>query len=172
MTQSQIDQIKWMPKFAVLNKTNKSMLLYDYEPTNEYIKENFAAIATNMAPAQNPLANSASSSSSTSSFDVRQNQPNEPPESAATTTTHKGNDLVYRLDASIRKELFISYWRNRISKFELILTDPNEEKLFNYHRKNSMVGFSDEITARDSGEHRKSILFIEKSYKKNKLTQT
>jgi hypothetical protein len=142
MTQSQIDSLKWVPKFAVLDKTSKSMLLYDYEPTNEYIKENFNAIQTSAAN-----QTSSSSSSSTSSFDAHNNNNNPSLE----RKNLLGNDLVYRLDSSIRKELFISYWRNRISKFELMLADPHEEKLLNYHRKNSLVGFSEDLASRDSG---------------------
>jgi hypothetical protein len=117
LTQTQLDTLKWIPKFTVVNKRNKSILLYDYEPTNEYIKENFNAI--HQQQQHGVVADDNSEDAQMPSFN----------------NTGKLNDFVYRLDNSIRKELFINYWRNRVTKFELNLADKTEEKLLNYHTK-------------------------------------
>lgn len=132
MSQAQIDSIKWAPKFAVLNKQTRSMLLYDYEPTTDYIKENFNAIASTLSSARSqssrshqqssnipnaPSNHSSSSSYSSESTISSLEQPKQ-------LKLSNGPDVAYRLDGSIRKELFINYWRNRITKFELSLGDP------------------------------------------------
>ena len=110
------------------------MLLYDYEPTSEYIKENFNEISSQMTATSNKSA----SSSSSSSFET------DTTDTGISSNSKTGSDLVYRIDASIRKELFINYWRNRISRFELNLADSNEEKLLNYHFNRTDGGFGDD----------------------------
>jgi hypothetical protein len=54
-------------------------------------------------------------------------------------------DTNYRLDNSIRKELFVNYWRNRLSRFDLNLIEESNIHLppgagGNHHLSNRDIG--------------------------------
>ena len=80
--------LKWLPKFAVVNKLDKSILLYDYEVSNETVASSFN-ITKPKVNAKYP---------DQGHFD----QPLK----------------ILKMDNSVKRENFIQYWRNKSENFE------------------------------------------------------
>lgn len=80
--------LKWLPKFAVVNKFEKTILLYDYEVSNETVASSF----TNSKPQSN--------SQFTDQVHFSQSL------------------KILKMDNSVKRENFIQYWRNKSENFE------------------------------------------------------
>lgn len=105
---SLIDNLKWIPKFAVINRETKSVLLYDYEPSNEVVSNNFRSIKQ--------FSNRKESIDHVS---VKKHAFNSDDSNQQATIVSDS----YRLDNSPNSELFVKYWKNRIQKFDSSNTD-------------------------------------------------
>lgn len=125
---SMSDNLKWIPKFAVISKVDKIILLYDYEPSNEILINNLDSVrmAANLGKQGEKQYAETSATSSSSKIDIN-----------------------YRLDNCVRKDMFVSYWRNRLHKFDLNLNDSkydeansnlNQFTIANHHLSNRDIG--------------------------------
>ena len=111
-----LNNLKWIPKFAVANKQDKSVLLYDYEPSNDIIASNFEQFSSkNTSNTQSGVLLNINETAQASNNNNNNNQ----------TVS-----LNYRLDNSIKYEPFLSHWRNKASKFDI---DKNiDDNYFDY----------------------------------------
>lgn len=89
-----------MPKFAVVNKQDKSVLLYDYEPTN---------VLNTRQMMSSDLVDGMTTTTTTTMGAADLNS----------GPTAWCSPLIYRLDNSVKKENFINYWRNKSPRFEI-----------------------------------------------------
>lgn len=80
--------LKWIPKFAVLNKLEKTLFLYDYEVSNQQaISKNTYQRLTDEATPSQIL-----------------------PENISVS--------ILKMDNSIKRDAFIQYWRNKSENFD------------------------------------------------------
>lgn len=115
--------LKWVPKYVIVNKLDKSALLYDYEPTNEIIDNHYSTFVIN---------------------NINDLNSNENDFKAIYTNLA----TCYRLDNSIRSEQFLNYWRNHTTKFDV---DKNSQD--NYYSFYNMTKFNSNIQHSDSYKH-------------------
>lgn len=117
---SLVDNLKWVPKFAVINRETKSFLLYDYEPSNEIISSNFQSIKQ-FSTRKELHDNFSGNYQAFNSNDLKQQ---------ACSISDS-----FRLDNSPNSELFVKYWKNRIQKFDSSNTDRYFKSDDNYLNK-------------------------------------
>ena len=118
-----MSSLKWVPKYAIVNKLDKSALLYDYEPTNEIIDTHYSTfVFNNTTNNTNVNVNEVVNSNET---ELKQIQT----EMAAS----------YRLDASVKREQFLNFWRNHTTKFDVDKNcEDNYFSFYNYTNFNSL----------------------------------
>lgn len=122
--------LKWVPKYVIVNKLDRSALLYDYEPTNEIIDNHYSTFVLNN---NNSLINNINDlNSNENDFKI----------------FHTNLATCYRLDNSIRQDLFLNYWRNHTTKFDV---DKNSQD--NYYSFYNVANFNSNIQHSDSYKH-------------------
>ncbi|CAF0849147.1 unnamed protein product [Brachionus calyciflorus] len=114
---SLVDNLKWVPKFAVISRSDKCVLLYDKEPITEILSNNFQLIHSKQfyqhttkekSNSTLPFTKTTSSISSNDSI----------------SNLNCSNDVsTYRLDNSVNNELFVKYWKSKLIKFDSTNTD-------------------------------------------------
>lgn len=117
---SLVESLKWVPKFAVINRETKSFLLYDYEPSNEIISKNFQSIIQ-FSTKKEFHDHLSGKQQAFNSNDINQ------PVGLISDS--------FRLDNSPNSELFVKYWKNRIQKFDSSNTDRYFKSDDNYLNK-------------------------------------